>query len=54
MNVEVIKTDANEPIGKGLGPKLEARDIMWVLENDKKAPRDLRDKSLILAGKLLE
>jgi len=33
---------------------LEARDIMWVLENDKRAPQDLLEKSLEQAGALLE
>ena len=45
---------ANEPIGNGIGPILEARDCLWVLKRDPKAPLDLRDKSLKMAGILLE
>ncbi|MFC1801058.1 AMP phosphorylase [Nanoarchaeota archaeon] len=54
MKVEVIITDGNQPIGKGIGPFLEARDVMWILENDKKGPADLREKSLKMSGVLLE
>lgn len=52
--VEVITTDGREPIGRGIGPVLEAQDVMAVLANDPKAPRDLREKSLRLAAHLLE
>ena len=52
--VEIVKTPAKEPIGNGLGPALEARDILWILENDERGPIDLKEKSLDLAGKLLE
>lgn len=52
--VEVITTDGREPIGRGIGPVLEAQDVMAVLSNDPDAPRDLREKSLRLAAHLLE
>ena len=42
------------PIGNGIGPVLEARDVMAVLTNDPDAPADLREKSLRLAAHLLE
>jgi AMP phosphorylase len=54
LNVSTVITDGNEPIGRGIGPVLEAKDVLWVLKNDKCAPLDLRDKSTMLAGKLLE
>ncbi len=47
-------TDGNQPIGKGIGPNLEARDILWLFQKDEKSPMDLRKKGTILAGKLLE
>lgn len=47
-------TDGNQPIGKGIGPNLEARDILWLFQKDPRAPMDLRKKGTILAGKLLE
>ena len=52
--VEVITTDGRQPIGNGIGPVLEAEDVMAVLANDPKAPVDLREKSLRLAAHLLE
>ncbi len=54
IHLEVIITDGSEPIGNGIGPVLEARDVMQVLRNDPSAPADLRQKSLRLAGRLLE
>ena len=52
--VEVITTDGRQPIGNGIGPVLEAQDVMAVLANDPTAPADLREKSLRLAAHLLE
>jgi len=54
IKVKVIITDGKEPVGDGIGPALEARDVLWVLKNDKKAPEDLKRKSLIMAGIMLE
>ncbi|MEP6838499.1 MAG: thymidine phosphorylase family protein [Bradyrhizobium sp.] len=52
--VEVITTDGRQPIGNGIGPVLEADDVMAVLSNTPGAPADLREKSLRLAAHLLE
>ena len=52
--VEVITTDGRQPIGNGIGPVLEAQDVMAVLSNAPGAPHDLREKSLRLAAHLLE
>jgi len=54
LNIEVVITDGRQPIGRGIGPVLEARDVMQILENDPQAPQDLREKSLQLAGRILE
>lgn len=54
LHVEVIVTDGKQPIGNGIGPVLEARDIMAVLRNEADAPLDLRLKALQIAGSLLE
>ncbi len=54
LDVRTVITDGTQPIGRGIGPALEARDVLQVLRNDDKAPQDLRDKSLQLAGILLE
>jgi putative thymidine phosphorylase len=53
MNVKVIVTDGSQPVGNGVGPLLEARDVMAVLGNDPLAPQDLRRKAIYMAGVLL-
>jgi len=54
LNLEVAITDGRQPIGRGIGPVLEARDAMAVLRCDLDAPQDLREKSILLAGRVLE
>ncbi|HMW24074.1 MAG TPA: thymidine phosphorylase family protein [Burkholderiaceae bacterium] len=54
LQLDVMITDGSQPIGRGIGPVLEARDVMQVLRNDPAAPSDLRDKSLRLAGRVIE
>ncbi len=54
LTLDVAITDGRQPIGNGIGPVLEARDVMAVLHRDAKAPRDLRERALQLAGRLLE
>ena len=54
VEVDAVITDGSEPIGNGIGAVLEARDVMKVLRNKDDAPQDLREKSLFLAGRVLE
>jgi thymidine phosphorylase len=54
LQLEVVITDGRQPIGRGIGPVLEARDVMRVLHNDAQAPDDLREKALRLAGRMIE
>lgn len=54
LHLEVAITDGRQPIGRGIGPVLEARDVMAVLRNDPGAPQDLREKAIALAGRVLE
>ena len=54
LGIEVLLTDGGQPIGRGVGPVLEARDVMAVLDNQTDAPADLRDKAVKLAGRILE
>lgn len=42
-----------EPAGRGIGPKLEARDVLRVLEQHDERSHDLEAKALRLAGLLL-
>ncbi|MBI5391948.1 thymidine phosphorylase, partial [Candidatus Woesearchaeota archaeon] len=52
MKIKIRITDGSQPIGNGIGPALEARDVLEVLEG--KGPGDLREQSLMLAADLLE
>lgn len=52
--IDVQITDGAQPIGRGVGPVLEARDVMAVLRNAPDAPVDLRAKALALAARVLE
>lgn len=54
LKLEVILTDGSQPIGRGVGPVLEARDVMEVLRNEPNAASDLRERALLLAGHMLE
>ena len=54
LQVRCIITDGTQPIGRGIGPSLEALDVLGVLKNDPAAPSDLKQRALTLAGHLLE
>ena len=54
LETSVVATDGSQPIGRGIGPWLEARDVMQVLERDPQAPRDLEERAVLLAGHVLE
>jgi thymidine phosphorylase len=54
LHLEVIITEGDQPVGRGIGPVLEARDVMAVLHNEADAPYDLRQKALRLSGRILE
>jgi len=52
-----ITIDINEmlePAGRGIGPILEARDVLYILEQDVNRPLRLESKALRLAGMLLD
>jgi AMP phosphorylase len=53
IRVECAMTFGGSPVGRTIGPALEVREALTVLEN-KGGPNSLREKSLSLAGILLE
>ena len=53
LTVAAMPTDASRPIGRGIGPALEVRDVWAVLRNAPDAPTDLREKALDFAGIIL-
>jgi thymidine phosphorylase len=54
INVTVHMSDGLQPVGRGIGPALEARDVLAVLQGRPEAPQDLRERALALAALLLE
>lgn len=54
VKIRTVITDGLQPIGRGIGPALEARDVLAVLKCKKTAPQNLRERSLDLAGQVLE
>lgn len=54
IRARIVPGDGRQPIGRGLGPALEARDVLDVLQCKPGAPQDLRNRALALVGPLLE
>ncbi len=54
MRAQVEITFGDEPIGNGIGPNLETRDVLQVLMNRSDAPIDLKEKGIRIAGKLID
>jgi len=54
LKIKTILSDGSQPIGNGIGPALEAHDVLRVLRNEESAPSDLREKSLYMSGLMLE
>lgn len=54
LQVTLHISDGAGPVGRGVGPALEAMDVLSVLRREATAPQDLRARSLDLAGDLLD
>ncbi len=54
ITLQCVLTDGSQPIGNGIGPVLEMRDIVSILKQEPERPLDLEKKSLMLSGLLLE
>lgn len=54
MELDVLITDGSQPVGCGIGPALEAQDVLAVLRNTPNAPQDLKTRAIQLAGLILE
>lgn len=52
--VKIHFSDGLAPVGRGIGPALEARDLVAVLQGEKGAPPDLKERAISLAGDILE
>lgn len=54
IELKVIFSDGSQPVGRGIGPALEALDVLAVLNREQGAPQDLRTHALALAGQVIE
>lgn len=54
LNIKCVLTNGDQPIGKGIGPLLEIRDVIKVLKQDADRPKDLEEKAIGLAGEIFE
>ena len=54
VQAKIHLSDGMQPVGRGIGPALEARDVMAVLRGEPSAPADLRERSLSLAAEVLQ
>jgi thymidine phosphorylase len=53
LHTKFILSDGSQPVGRGIGPALEARDVLAVLRCEPNAPGNLRRRALALAGALV-
>jgi AMP phosphorylase len=54
VKIKILIHNTEEPAGRGIGPLLEAKDALKVLEQSADRPIDLEQKALHLAGALLD
>lgn len=54
IKIKVLPHRTDEPVGRGIGPILETKDALKVLEQTPDRPYDLEVRSITLAGNLLE
>ncbi|UXM84213.1 AMP phosphorylase [Methanococcus aeolicus] len=54
IRVECVLTYGGQPIGRAIGPALEIKEALMALHDPKSAPNSLIEKSVSLAGVLLE
>jgi thymidine phosphorylase len=54
LKLRVALSDGTHPVGRGIGPALEAGDVLAVLQCRPDAPDDLEERACVLAGHLLE
>lgn len=54
LNIRVMISDGSQPVGYGIGPALEARDVLSVLKNHGNAPEDLRNRAITVAAEIIQ
>jgi thymidine phosphorylase len=54
IKARALMSDGRQPVGRGIGPALEARDVLAVLRNERHAPVALRARAVQVASAVLE
>jgi thymidine phosphorylase len=54
IETSVVVSDGRQPVGVGIGPSLEAQDVLAVLRRTAGYPQDLQARACALAGAILE
>jgi thymidine phosphorylase len=54
LKIRIVAGDGTQPIGRAIGPSLEAGDVLSVLQGSPTAPSDLKTRAVQLSGALLE
>lgn len=54
LNIQTICSNGEQPVGYGIGPSLEARDVLAVLQNATDAPKDLRQRAITIATEIIK
>lgn len=54
LNIRVMISDGSQPVGYGIGPALETRDVLSVLQNNANVPKDLRDRAIKVAAEIIQ
>lgn len=54
LKLAIHVSNGEAPVGRGIGPTLEARDVLAVLRREEDAPSDLRSRALDIAGDLID
>lgn len=54
ITIDVYERTPKGPDGKGVGPVLEARDLLYILNRRPEAPKQVENEALMMTGRLLE
>src|SRR5690606_6415203 len=54
LHLVTVRSDGRQPVGRGIGPALEALDLLGALHNEAHAPADLCGRACCVAGIVLE
>jgi thymidine phosphorylase len=54
IKASIVLADGNQPVGRGIGPALEAGEVLGILQREADASAMLKDRACRLAGTLLE